>query len=98
MGRPAPSAADRTRPSTRRSLAWNRSIRRTPPLKRRDLLLKRSLLVAWARECGAREVRFYRMVARRPDHPPMTVRCFDAAIDPETGDSYLLLKDLTPTH
>ena len=64
----------------------------------RNIILKRSLPVAWARECGAMEVRFYRMVARLTDHPPITVRCYDAAIDPETGDSFLLLEDLTPTH
>src|SRR5687767_5655402 len=62
------------------------------------LILKRNLPVSWGVEAGLGEVDFYRRVAELPDHPPITVPCHAAASDPATGDSYLLLQDLSATH
>jgi hypothetical protein len=62
------------------------------------LLLKCSLQAAWAQQAGAREVAFYQMVKRMPDHPPIIVRCYDAVIDGESGNSHLLLDDLSDSH
>lgn len=64
----------------------------------RALVLKRSLPVEWARHCGAKEVGFYRLVASLSDHPRMTVRCYGAEVDAQTGDSWLLLEDVSATH
>ena len=46
---------------------------------------------------GKREVAFYRSVASQMQNPP-AVRCYDAAYSPETGQSHLLLDDLSATH
>jgi hypothetical protein len=62
------------------------------------LLLKCSLDTDWARRAGAREAAFYQMVKSLPDHPPVIVRCFDAVHDAASGDSHLLLEDLSESH
>ena len=62
------------------------------------LILKRNIAEEWAREAGADEVRFYALVASLADHPPVTVPHYAAAHDAESGDSYLLLRDLSTTH
>jgi hypothetical protein len=64
----------------------------------RRFLLKCNLQADWARPAGVREVQFYQTVAQFADHPPIIVRCFDAAFDPQTGNSHLLLLDLSETH
>jgi hypothetical protein len=62
------------------------------------LLLKCSLPVEWAQRAGGREVAFYEMVAALPDHPAMIVPCYDAAYDAQSGNSHLLLQDLSDSH
>lgn len=64
----------------------------------RRLLLKRNLPAGWARPAGVREARFYQQVAQLPGHPPVIVPCLDAAFDAETGNSHLLLHDLSDSH
>jgi hypothetical protein len=62
------------------------------------MILKRSLSERWAAAEGAEEVNFYRWSASLRPLPPAIVPCFAAANDPESGDSYLLLEDLSETH
>lgn len=47
---------------------------------------------------GAAEAAFYRLVASRPDHPPVVPRPYAAEHDPRSGRSYCLLEDLSETH
>lgn len=61
------------------------------------LILKRNIEEEWAREAGAEEVRFYALVAALADHPRITVPCYAAAYDEGSGQSYLLLRDLSDT-
>jgi hypothetical protein len=63
-----------------------------------DLILKRNIPEPWAIEAGAEEVAFYRLVAGLPEAPPAIVPCYAAAYDPASGNSYLLLHDLSATH
>lgn len=63
-----------------------------------SLLLKRNRESTWSKEAGAGEVKFYSFLASLPDHPSVTVPCYAAAYDEESGNSYLLLQDLTTTH
>lgn len=69
-----------------------------PPAVPQQVLLKCNLPADWARAAGQREVQFYQMVAHLPDHPSIIVPCLDAAYDPHTGDSHLLLSDLSESH
>jgi hypothetical protein len=62
------------------------------------LLLKCNLKEAWAVRAGEREVAFYQMVKGLRDHPPVVVRCYDAAYNATTGDSRILLEDLSESH
>ena len=64
----------------------------------RHMLLKRNLPADWARPAGVREAQFYELVAQLPDHPAVIVPCLDAAFDAETGNSQLLLHDLSDSH
>ena len=63
-----------------------------------QLVLKQNLAEDWAIAAGADEVTFYQLVARMPDHPPITIPCLAASADPQTGHSYLLLEDISATH
>ncbi|GCE16136.1 oxidoreductase family protein [Tengunoibacter tsumagoiensis] len=67
-----------------------------PMLLPTQFVLKYNLKVPWGMRAGAREVKFYTTVAE--DHPDILVRCFAASYDEISGDSYLLLQDLTSTH
>jgi hypothetical protein len=69
-----------------------------PPDAPAALALKRNRPEPWAVEAGADEARFYRLVASLPDHPPVTIPCYAAAVDEAGGDSYILLQDLSATH
>jgi hypothetical protein len=69
-----------------------------PPDAPLALVLKRNRPEPWAVEAGADEARFYRLVAELPGHPPVTIPCYAAAVDPEGGHSYILLRDLSATH
>lgn len=62
------------------------------------LLFKRNLPEDWAREAGQAEVEFYAEVGPLRDELPMIVPCYDAVHDPVTGDSHLLLLDLSASH
>jgi len=62
------------------------------------VVLKRNIAEAWGVEAGAEEVKFYTAVAGLADHPPITIPCYVAAYDHASGQSYLLLQDLSDTH
>ncbi len=62
------------------------------------LVLKRNIQASWGVEAGADEVKFYNLVASLPDYPPITIPCYAAAYDEESGNSYLLLQDVSETH
>jgi hypothetical protein len=47
---------------------------------------------------GALEARFYSLVVELSADLPMLVRCYGAAHDETTGDSFCLLEDLSSTH
>lgn len=64
----------------------------------KTLLFKRNLPEAWAREAGKLEVGFYTETQSLGDELPMIVPCYDAAYEPTTGDSHLLLLDLSLSH
>jgi hypothetical protein len=69
-----------------------------PPGAPDRLILKRNIPAQWGVEAGADEVRYYALVASLPDYPRITVPCYAAAYDQDTGDSFLLLQDLSATH
>jgi hypothetical protein len=46
---------------------------------------------------GRKEVEFYNAIASTMDNPPLA-RCYDAVYVPDTGQSHLLLDDLSETH
>lgn len=63
-----------------------------------SLILKRNNESVWGKEAGADEVKFYQIAASLPDHPPILIPCYAAAYDEASGNSYLLLQDLSGTH
>src|SRR5579885_975241 len=63
-----------------------------------SLILKRNNESAWGVEAGAGEVKFYQIAASLPNHPPILIPCYAAAYDEVSGNSYLLLQDLSETH
>jgi len=69
-----------------------------PAMAPSSLLLKRNRENAWSKGAGAEEVKCYSLFGSLPDHPSVTVPCYTAAYDEESGNSYLLLQDLTTTH
>jgi hypothetical protein len=64
----------------------------------RDLILKRNNQEPWGIEAGAEEVNFYQLMAALQPAPPALVPCYAAAYDSASGESYILLRDLSPTH
>src|SRR5579871_54934 len=62
------------------------------------LILKRNIATDRGSEDGADEVQFYTLVSTLPDHPGIIVPCYAAVYDEASGDSYLLLRDLSATH
>jgi thiamine kinase-like enzyme len=62
------------------------------------MVLKRNTQEPWAIEAGAEEVKFYQLVASLHPSPPALVPCYAAAHDPASGNSYLLMRDLSETH
>src|SRR5450759_2550933 len=62
------------------------------------LILKKNNHETWWIEAGAEEVKFYSLIASLRDHPPITVPCYAAAHDEQSGESYLLLQDMSKTH
>lgn len=61
-------------------------------------MLKRNLAETWAVQAGAREVAFYQTIASLPNRLPMIVQCYDAVYDAATGNSHVLLQDVSATH
>lgn len=64
----------------------------------RHLVLKQNTPEAWSMAAGVDEVNFYRLVNSLGDHPTVLPRCFAAKVDPFTGNSLLLLEDLSASH
>ena len=62
------------------------------------LILKRNIAAEWGIKAGREEVQFYTLVASLPKHPDIIVPCYAAAYDEASGNSYLLLKDVSATH
>jgi hypothetical protein len=64
----------------------------------RRLLLKRNGPEPWAMEAGAWEAAFYSLVMPVAGDLPMVPRCYAAGHDARTGNSFVLLHDLSETH
>jgi hypothetical protein len=62
------------------------------------MILKRNIPEPWAIEAGAEEVKFYQLAAALQPPPPALVPCYASAFDATSGNSYLLLQDLSETH
>lgn len=62
------------------------------------LVLKRNNPEAWAVEAGAAEVAFYKLISSSPGHPAVTVPCIAASVDAASGDSFVLIQDISETH
>ena len=63
-----------------------------------ELVLKRNASAAWSVQAGQSEVAFYRLVAGLRDHPAGIVPCLGCGIDDVSGDSFVLLADLSTSH
>jgi Phosphotransferase enzyme family len=63
-----------------------------------ELILKQNTAQAWSVRAAQDEVAFYRLVARSAGHPAGIVACLAAGTDEQTGDSFVLLKDMSGTH
>jgi hypothetical protein len=72
--------------------------RDAPPNLPAEMILKRNIPEPWGIEAGAEEVAFYQLIAAQPRRPPAIVPCYAAAYDPASGNSYMLLQDLSATH
>ena len=62
------------------------------------LILKRNQSASWAIHAGIEETKFYQLISRLDPSPPVTVPCYAAAYDALSGNSYLLLHDISTTH
>ncbi len=69
-----------------------------PPDMPLRLFFKRNLPQAWAIRAGKREVAFYQIAATMADRLPMLAPCYGSAYDDASGDSWLLLRDVSATH
>lgn len=81
--------------TNRLRLRYSSEIAPTVPTR---FVLKQNTVEAWSQEAGQLEVKFYRLIATLPDHPPVIIPCYGAAYDEQTHNSYILLQDLTETH
>ena len=63
-----------------------------------ELVLKKNVPADWGKEAGRLEVEFYRFIAQDAYRFPMIVPHVVARYDEQTGDSLLLLQDLSTTH
>lgn len=63
-----------------------------------SMIIKRNVQTPWGIEAGEAEVKFYQVAAALQPSPPALVPCYAAAYDPASGNSYLLLQDLSETH
>lgn len=62
------------------------------------LILKRNVASDWGREAGADEARFYALVDSLADHPGVLAPSYAAEVDDTSGDSLILLRDLSASH
>lgn len=69
-----------------------------PPAVPTRAVLKRNIGADWAKAAGAEEVKFYKLLATLPDHPPLVPACYAAIYDETSGNSSLLLADLSESH
>lgn len=63
-----------------------------------ELVLKKNVPTDWGKEAGQAEVTFYRFIAQEVHRFPMIIPHVAATYDEQTGDSLLLLQDLSATH
>ncbi|MHB8599570.1 MAG: phosphotransferase [Ktedonobacteraceae bacterium] len=63
-----------------------------------ELVLKKNVPTDWGREAGRSEVAFYQFIAQDAHRFPMIIPYVVATYDEQTGDSLLLLQDLSATH
>ena len=63
-----------------------------------ELVLKKNVPTEWGREAGRSEVAFYQLIAQDAQRFPMIIPHVVATYDEQTGDSLLLLQDLSATH
>ncbi len=63
-----------------------------------ELVLKKNVPTDWGREAGRSEVAFYQFIAQDAHRFPMIIPHVVATYDEQTGDSLLLLHDLSATH
>ena len=63
-----------------------------------ELVLKKNVPTDWGKEAGRDEVAFYQFIAQDAHHFPMILPHVAATYDEQTGDSLLLLPDLSATH
>ena len=63
-----------------------------------QLVLKRNTQAAWSKEAGAEEVKFYELIASQAGRPPIYIPCLAAEYDEVSGNSYILLQDISETH
>jgi thiamine kinase-like enzyme len=63
-----------------------------------ELVLKKNVQTDWGREAGRSEVAFYQFIARDAQRFPMIIPYVAGTYDEQTGDSVLLLQDLSATH
>lgn len=68
------------------------------PLLPSTLLSKQNVPTVWGREDGRREAAFYQLIGQNAERFPMIIPHFIATYDENTGDSLLLLQDLSATH
>jgi len=52
----------------------------------------------WAKEAGKEEVNFYRIIQSQPPVPSIYIPCLATEYDEGSGNSYLLLKDVSDSH
>jgi hypothetical protein len=64
----------------------------------RRLVLKRNTDQAWSREAGQVEAAFYQLVSAQTDPPSAIAACIASGVDPRSGNSFVLLPDLSETH
>ncbi len=75
-----------------------RPSRDAPPGLPTELIFKQNTAEPWSVLAGQYEVAFYQLVARSDGHPAVIVPCLATGLDEQTGDSFVLLEDVSRTH
>ena len=63
-----------------------------------ELVLKKNMQADWGKEAGRSEVAIYQLFGQDAQRFPMIIPSVVATYDEQTGDSLLLLQDLSATH